>query len=95
MSRYIGILYKLKSILPLTARLSIYHSLIQSHVNYCSLVWGFACKSNIESIFRTQKKGLRAVIPGFVNYFYKDGITPHHTKAAFKEYGILTIHNVI
>ena len=95
MSRYIGILYKLKSILPLAARLLIYHSLIQSHVNYCSLVWGFACKSNIETIFRAQKKGLRAVMPGFVNYFYKDGNTPHHTKAAFKEYGILTIQNVI
>ena len=95
MSRHIGILYKLKSILPLSARLNIYHSLIQSHVNYCSLVWGFACKSNIETIFRAQKKGIRAVIPGFANYFYKDGKTPHHTKAAFAEYGILTIQNII
>ena len=86
MSRHIGILYKLKSILPLPARLNIYHSLIQSHVNYCSLIWGFSSKANIETIFRSQKKGIRAGIPGFVNYFYKDGKTPHHTKTAFCEY---------
>ena len=42
MARYIGILYKIKKYLPLQARLQIYHSLIQSHVNYCSLVWGFS-----------------------------------------------------
>ena len=57
MSRYIGIMYKIKRYLPLTARLQIYHSFVQSHLNYCSLVWGFTCKSNIEKLFSKQKKG--------------------------------------
>ena len=58
-------------------------------------IWGFTTKSNIESIFSIQKKGIRAVIPGFVNYFYRDGEVPHHTKTAFTKYVILTVHNII
>ena len=95
MSRYIGIMYKIKKFLPLKARLQVYHSFVQSHINFCSLVWGFSCKSNIEAIFCKQKKGMRAVIPGFIKYFYKDGITPGHTKEYFNKYKILTVHNII
>ena len=95
MSRYVGIMYKIKKFLPLKIRLQIYHSFVQSHINFCSLVWGFSSKSNIEAIFTKQKIGMRAVIPGFINYKFKDGKTPGHTKAAFSEYQILTIHNLI
>ena len=77
------------------ARLQIYHSLVQSHVIYCSLVWRFSSKLNIDSLFVKQKKGLRAVILGFINYKYKDGRIPGHTKEYFSEYKILTIHNII
>ena len=95
MTRYIGLMYKLKRYLPLSARLQIYHSFVQSHLNFCSLVWGFAAKSNIESLFRKQKMGLRAVIPGFTNYWYKDGELPAHTKLSFQAYDILTVHSII
>ena len=95
MARYVGIMYKIKKYLPLQARIQIYRSLVQSHVNYCSLVWGFSSKSNIETLFVKQKKGLRGVIPGFINYKYKDGKIPGHTKQFFSEYKILTIHSII
>ena len=95
MSRYIGIMYKIKRYLPLQARLQVFHSLVQSHLNYCSLVWGFSSKSNIKAIFSKQKKGIRAVVPGFINYRYKEGILPGHTKSYFNEYRILTIHGII
>ena len=39
--------------------------------------------------------GMRAVIPGYINYKFKDGKIPGHTKFAFTEYQILTIHNLI
>ena len=55
MARYIGLMYKLKSQLPLKVRIQIFHSFVQSHINYCSLVWGFSAKSNIDSLFRAQK----------------------------------------
>ena len=56
MARYVGIMYKIKKTLPLNARLQIYHSFIQSHLNFCSLVWGFAAKSNIDALFAEQKR---------------------------------------
>ena len=95
MSRYIGIAYKLRHVIPLSARQKIFNSQVQSHLNYCSLIWGSSCKSNIESIFITQKKALRSIMPGKVNYYYKNGDLPSHTKAAFADLRILTVHNVI
>ena len=95
MSRYVGIMFKIKRYIPLQARLNIYHSFIQSHVNYCCLVWGFSVKSNIESLFTKQKKGLRAVIKGYINYRYRNGILPGHTKPYFNDFNILSIYNII
>ena len=31
----------------------------------------------------------------YVNYFYKDGKLPAHTKRSFQEYGLLTIHRTV
>ena len=95
MNRYIGIMYKLKSLLPLKARLQIYHSFVQSHLNFCPLVWGFAAKSHIETLFLGQKKGLRATAPGFNRNYYKEGEMPAHTKPFFAKYNILSVHNII
>ncbi len=95
MSRYIGTLYKLKHILPLSVRLLTFNSLVQSHVNYCSLVWGCTNKSKIDILFTTQKKAMRAVMPGWINYFYKDGVCPSHTKQGFTKHYILTVQNII
>ena len=95
MNRYMGIMYKIKRHLPLGVRLQIYHSFVQSHLNFCSLVWGFAAKSHIELLFTKQKQGVRMVMPGYVNYFYKDGQLPAHTRDSFKEYEILTVHGII
>ena len=95
MSRYIGIMYKLKYILPQAARLSIFHSFVQSHLNYCSLIWGFASKTNIEVLFRAQKKGIRSIMSGYVNYYYKDGETPANTKPIFLKHKILTVQSII
>ena len=96
MARYLGLMYKLKSQLPVKVRIQIYHSFVQSHINYCSLVWGFSAKSNIESLFTAQKKGIRAIVPGFINYRYRlDGTLPGHTKSYFSKYDILTVHSII
>ena len=95
MSRYIGIMYKIKAFIPLQVRLQIYHSFIQSHLNYCSLVWGFSCKSHIDSLFSQQKKGMRAIMPGYVRYFYKDGTPPTGTKSSFNSLSVLTVHSII
>ena len=95
MSRYIGVMYKIKRFLPLKSRIQIYHSFVQSHIQYCSMVWGFCAKSYIETLFRSQKKGIRVVVPGYINYRYKKGITAGHTKPYFKRFNVLTVHGVI
>ena len=95
MARYIGVMYRIKHFLPVRARIQIFHSFVQSHINYCCLVWGFSCKSNIDKLFIAQKKGIRAVAEGFINYFYRDGETPGHTKPVFTKHKILTIQNII
>ena len=95
MNRYVGIMYRIKNLLPCKARLQIFHSFIQSHLNFCPLVWGFAAKCHIDSLFTSQKKGLRATVPGHINLFYKEGVLPTHTKPFFKEHKILTVHNII
>ena len=38
---------------------------------------------------------MRAVMSGWVNYFYKDGICPTHTKPAFTKLEVLTVQNII
>ena len=95
MSRYTGIMYRIKGLLPITARLQIYHSFVQSYINFCSLVWGFAAKSHIEKLFAGQKKGMRAAMPGYINYFYRDDVHPSHTKTSFNKYDVLSVHNII
>ena len=95
MSRYVGVMYKLKGVLPLMARKNIFHSFVQSHINFCSLVWGLGPKGSIEPLFSEQKKAMRALMPGYRNNYYKDGKCPCHTKPAFTEYNILTVQMVI
>ena len=95
LSRYVGIMYKIKRFIPIEVRIQIYHSFVQSHLNFCSLVWGFSSKSNIEALFAKQKKGIRAVMPGYVNYYYTDGILPTSTKSKFNEFEILTVHSIV
>ena len=49
-------------------------------------MWGFAAKSIIQKLFIAQKKGVRTTAPGFMQYVYKDGLIPTHTKSSFKDY---------
>ena len=51
-SRRIGILKKLQLIVPTNVLLTIYNTLILSHINYCLLVWG----SKSGKILQLQKK---------------------------------------
>ena len=38
---------------------------------------------------------MRATAPGFMQYFYEDGVLPTHTKSSFKDLKILTVFNLI
>ena len=38
---------------------------------------------------------MRGVMPGYIQYYFKDGQLPTHTKPSFREYSILTVQNII
>ena len=58
-SRYVGLMRRLKHYLPYSALRSIYFALIQSNINYCSLVYLSTFKSHIKPIQILQNKAVR------------------------------------
>ena len=95
MFKYLGIMYRIKNQLPFQVHLQLYHRFVQSHLNYCSLIWRFAAKSHIDSVFSKQKSEIRAVIQGYVNFRYYNSQIPTHTKSSFYNSKFLTVHGVI
>ena len=97
MARNSSILFKLKGTLPLDVLKTLYHSFVQSHLNHCPLIWGLGNKSTLAPLFTAQKRAVRTLAPGFVNYFYnkETGEHPHHTKQVFAQLRIPTVHNLV
>ena len=58
-------------------------------------MWGFAAKTYIESVFSKQKAGIRAVMDGCINFKYRKGEIPTHTKPFFTKNQILTVPSII
>ena len=56
-SRTIGILNKLKHILPANISLILYNSFLLPQLNYCILAWGHNCKR----LIKLQKKALGVI----------------------------------
>ena len=96
-SRNAGIIYRLKGIVPQSILKTLYDSFVQSHLNYCSSVWGLGSKSSLQPLFVAQKKAVRALGGGHNNSFYNSatGELPCHTKYIFNKNKILTIHNLV
>ena len=55
-ARSVGILSKLKYILPSNILKLIYNSLILPHLSYCNHIWGNTFKSHLKKIAYTSKK---------------------------------------
>ena len=61
LSRNIGIINKIRNKLPYDALVTLYDSMVLSHLNYCCIVWGSTYHSNLETILKLQKKSLRII----------------------------------
>ena len=59
MSRNIGVLNKLKSLLPSHILFLLYNTLVLPHLNYCTLIWGRASKFRLNKIQILQKRVIR------------------------------------
>ena len=80
-SKYTGILNRLKHFLPKNIMRTLYCSLIQSQLIYCILVWGFENKR----IEKAQKKSIRVITCSKYN---------EHTEPLFKSLKLLKISDL-
>ena len=57
----IGVLIRLKNLIPTEAKLQLYKAAILPHLTYCHLTWHFCKASDRRKLERIQERGLRAV----------------------------------
>ena len=84
-ARTLGILRKLKCILPSTILLNIYNTLILPHLQYGILAWGNSFQSNLNDKFVLQKRALRII--NLSNY-------RAHAAPLFVKYNTLTVFDI-
>ena len=60
-SKQVGILNRLKNLIPSCAKLELYKSAIMPHLIYCHLVWHFSLASDWRKLERLQERALKAV----------------------------------
>ena len=60
-SQRIGVLMRLKNLIPTEAKLQLYKAAILPHLTYCHLTWHFCKASDRRKLERVQERGLRAV----------------------------------
>ena len=78
LSKYSGIINKLKNYLPLHILKALYNSLVQAHLNYAILVWGYKCNR----LVKLQKRLVRIITRSKYNA---------HTDPLFKRTEILLL----
>ena len=61
LSKYVGLFYKLRHILPLSALLTLYKTLFEPHLNYCNVIWCNTFPSHLKKLLSLQKKVIRAL----------------------------------
>ena len=81
MSKYIGILSKLKHYLPCHILKTLYDSMVLSHLNCGILAWGF----DLDRVFKLQKKAIRVITNSKYNA---------HTEPLFKTLKTLKVTDI-
>ena len=84
-SKSIAILKFVKNIFPKSVLRMLYMALIFSHLNYCNIIWGSACKTTLDPLYKLQKKAVRLI--NISNYL-------DHTEPIFRKLNILTIQKI-
>ena len=93
-SRSVGIICKLRLCLNSSLLLTLYYSLVYSHLNYGIHAWGSANKTELEKILVLQKKAVRAMTG---NRWYHSHIDPGPLASSnplFKKLSILKVEDI-
>ena len=85
-SKNLGIISKIRHILPSILTRSLYLTLIESYINYCNLVWSSSGKSQVlNRVLKIQKRYARLI--SFSSY-------RAHSHPLFKKLSILTVYQI-
>ena len=84
MSRNIGVINKVKYFMPEKVLYTLYCTLVLPYLNYGILVWGSACKTYLEKLFKLQKWAMRTIS----NSHYRC-----HSEPLFYKYEILNVYD--
>ena len=60
-SRGLGIIGRVKHILPSKTLLMLYYSLIYPYISYCCIIWGSTCKTLLNKVTLLQKRVVRLI----------------------------------
>ena len=61
-SSNLWLLSKLKEFFSLENRVQFYKTYIQPHIDYCSTVWGGTSHTNLNRIYRLQKRAIKIIL---------------------------------
>ena len=84
-SKSIGILYKMRKYLPLSALVSLYYSLVYPYLLYCNLCWGNTYETHLKPLFVLQKRAIRVI--------HRTPF-PSHTNSLFYSSKILKLRDI-
>lgn len=60
-SKKVGVIMRLRNLIPTRAKLQLYKAAILPHLTYCNIVWHFCKASEARKLERVQERALRAV----------------------------------
>jgi hypothetical protein len=81
----VGILFKCRKVMPRSALLNIYYSLVYSHLYYCCILWGNASKSSLKPLQTLQNNALRNIF----NLPFRTSATP-----LFKTLSLIKVYDL-
>ena len=85
LSKYCGILYRLRDILPSKTLFTLYNTLVLPHLYYCNIIWADSNNTNLHKIHLKQKRIMRIC---------SNSHWLEHTPPLFKKFKTLTIYDI-
>lgn len=83
LSKYVGLFFKLRHLLPQAILLTLYKTLFEPHLNYCNIIWCNTYHTYLKKLEIPQKKVICAIS-------WSDFNAP--TRSIFLGYGILRLN---
>ena len=84
-SKYNGIIRKVRPYLPLTSLRTLYNTFILPYLNYCAIVWADKNNSHLHSLFLLQKRAIRSCT---------NSLWLAHTDPLFHSLNTLKLHDI-